>query len=197
MEIFITFILICLSTLMFITIYGVRVYNKIVGLENEVKNAFSQIDIQLKRRYDLIPNLVETVKGYAAHEHSTLTDVINARSAAISADARYKSGLGDVNGVIHQSEVLNTALGKLMAIVESYPELKANTNFLALSEELASTENRISYARQGFNDAAMFYNNAIQVFPASVVAGIVHRNTIDYLDVITSEEERQPVKVSF
>lgn len=197
MEVFITFILICLGTLMFITLYGIRIYNKIVCLDNEVKNAFSQIDIQLKRRYDLIPNLVETVKGYVKHEHDTLTDVINARNAAISANARYKSGLGDINGVLDQSNVLNDTLGKLMVVVESYPELKANEQYNLLIEELSSTENKISYSRQGFNDAAMFYNNAIQVFPASIIAGITHKQTVEYLESITDDAEREPVKVKF
>ena len=197
MQLLLTFLLLILAISMFATMYCISIYNSIIRHENEVKNAFSQIDVQLKRRYDLIPNLVETVKGYAEHEKSTLTDVINARAAAISANARYNSGLGDLNGVIGQSEILNNALGKLLAVVESYPELKANENFIMLMEELSSTENRISFARQGFNDAAMYYNNIIQVIPASLIAGITHKTIINYLVSTKNEEERSPVAVSF
>ena len=138
-------------------------YNGLVNLRNRFKNAFAQIDVQLKRRHDLIPNLVETVKGYAGHEKSTLQEVIEARSKAVGA-----------TGVEQQSQAemgLSAALGRLMVVVEQYPDLKANQNFLALQEELSSTENRIGFARQAYNDAATRYNNAREVFPANLISG--------------------------
>ena len=143
--------------------YFVGIYNGLVRRRNEKDNAWSQIDVQLKRRHDLIPNLVETVKGYAKHEQSTLDAVIQARNQAVSAQGPAASG---------QAEgVLGAALGKLFALAEAYPDLKANQNFLALQEELSSTENRIGYARQAYNDAATRYNNAREVFPANLISG--------------------------
>jgi len=163
-------------------------YNGLVRLRQQVKNAWSQIDVQLKRRHDLIPNLVETVKGYAAHEKETLERVIQARSAAVKAQ-----------GVAEQSkaeQMLSGALGRLMLIVERYPDLKANQNFLALQEELTSTENRIGFARQHFNDMVMGYNTKIQTIPTNIVAGLFHFKEEDFFE-IEEPAERETPKVKF
>jgi LemA protein len=144
--------------------WAIGIYNGLVGLRNQVKNAWSQIDVQLKRRHDLIPNLLETVKGYAAHEKGTLQAVTEARAKAVSAE-----------GVAAQSKAegeLSSALGRLMVVVEQYPDLKANQNFLSLQEELTSTENRIGFSRQHYNDSVMIYNTKTEVFPANVIAGM-------------------------
>jgi len=143
--------------------YFIGIYNGLVRKRNEQENAWSQIDVQLKRRHDLIPNLVETVKGYATHERETLESVMAARNQAVSAEGPAASG---------QAEgILGAALGRLFAVAEAYPDLKANQNFLALQEELSSTENRIGFARQAYNDAATRYNNAREVFPANLISG--------------------------
>ena len=146
-----------------IALFFVSIYNGLVRRRNEKDNAWSQIDVQLKRRHDLIPNIVETVKGYAKHERETLDAVIKARNAAVSAQG--PAAAGQAEGV------LGAALGKLFALAEAYPDLKANQNYLALQEELTSTENRIGYARQAYNDAATRYNNAREVFPANLISG--------------------------
>lgn len=143
--------------------YFIGIYNGLVRKRNETDNAWSQIDVQLKRRHDLIPNLVETVKGYASHEQETLEKVIQARNKAVAAEG--PAAAGQAEGM------LGAALGKLFALAESYPDLKANQNFLALQEELSSTENRIGFARQAYNDAATRYNNAREVFPANMISG--------------------------
>jgi LemA protein len=145
--------------------FFVGIYNGLVRKRNEKDNAWSQIDVQLKRRHDLIPNLVETVKGYAKHEQETLDAVIQARNQAVSAQQQGPAAAGQAEGI------LGAALGKLFALSEAYPDLKANQNFLALQEELSSTENRIGYARQAYNDAATRYNNAREVFPANLISG--------------------------
>ena len=168
--------------------WAIGIYNGLVRLRNQVKNAWSQIDVQLKRRHDLIPNLVETVKGYASHESGTLQAVIEARSKAVSAD-----------GVADQSKAegeLSSALGRLMVVVEQYPDLKANQNFLGLQEELTSTENRIGFSRQHYNDEVMIYNTKTEVFPASVVAGMFNFEQADFFELET-EAEREVPKVSF
>ncbi|MFO7902966.1 MAG: LemA family protein [Planctomycetota bacterium] len=143
--------------------YFVGIYNSLVRKRNQADNAWSQIDVQLKRRHDLIPNLVETVKGYASHEQETMEKVIQARNQAVSAEG--PAAAGQAEGM------LGAALGKLFALAESYPDLKANQNFLALQEELSSTENKIGFARQAYNDAATRYNNAREVFPANMISG--------------------------
>ena len=145
--------------------YFVGIYNGLVRRRNEKDNAWSQIDVQLKRRHDLVPNLVQTVKGYAKHEQETLDAVIQARNQAVSAQQQGPAAAGQAEGI------LGAALGKLFALAEAYPDLKANQNFLALQEELSSTENRIGYARQAYNDAATRYNNAREVFPANLISG--------------------------
>lgn len=166
----------------------VGMYNRLVRTRNEVDNAWSQIDVQLKRRHDLIPNLIETVKGYMTHERETLEKVTEARNAALQA-----------SGVKEQAQaesVLTQALSGLRVQVEAYPDLKANQNFLALQEELTSTENRISFARQYYNDQVLQYNNQIQMFPANVVAGMFNFQERDYFE-IEEPSEREVPDVSF
>jgi len=154
---------IAVGVLVLIGVYSIGIYNGLVRARNETHNGWSQIEVQLKRRHDLIPNLVETVKGYAAHERETLEAVIRARGAAV--EARTPGEAGRAEGL------LGSALGNLFALAERYPDLKANQNFLALQEELASTENRIGFARQAYNDAATRYNNRREVFPANLISG--------------------------
>jgi LemA protein len=146
-----------------VAVYFIAVYNNLVRQRNESRNAWAQIDVQLRRRHDLIPNLVESVKGYATHEKSTLDAVIQARNQALNASGPAAAGAAE--------GMLGAALGKLFALAEAYPDLKANQNFLALQEELASTENKIGFARQYYNDAATRYNNAREVFPANLISG--------------------------
>ena len=165
-------------------------YNGLVKLRNQTKNAWAQIDVQLKRRHDLIPNLVETVKGYAAHERQTLEAVIQARNTAVGAVGK---------GVGEQARAeggLSGALSKLFAVAEQYPNLKANENFLALQEELTSTENKISFSRQFYNDSVLNYNNKIQMAPSNMVAGVFGFKTGEFFQV-EAPEEREAPKVSF
>ncbi|HTZ41666.1 MAG TPA: LemA family protein [Candidatus Omnitrophota bacterium] len=162
-------------------------FNRLVVLGNRIDNSLSQIDVQLKRRADLIPNLVETVKGYAKHEKSIMTEVTKARQAMISAK--------DIVGKVKANGVLENALGKLFAIAENYPELKANTNFLELQRELSTTEDRVAYARQFYNDNILTYNNLCATFPGNIFAGIYGKKQKEYLQI--TETERKPVKVSF
>jgi LemA protein len=169
-----------------IIFYFISIYNRLVRLRNQKDNAWSQIDVQLKRRHDLIPNLLETVKGYAKHERETLEAVIQARNAAVAAQGPAEAG---------QAEgILGAALGKLFALSESYPDLKANQNFMSLQEELSSTENRIGFARQAYNDAATHYNNAREVFPANLISGGFQKAE---LFEITVASEREVPKVDF
>jgi LemA protein len=165
-------------------------YNGLVGLRNQVKNAWAQIDVQLKRRHDLIPNLVETVKGYAAHERGTLEAVTNARNLAQSV-----AGAGVAERARAEGE-LSSALARLLAVVENYPNLKANQNFLALQEELTSTENKISFSRQYYNDSVLKYNNKTQMFPSNIIANVSGFKQSEFFEVKTTEE-REPPKVSF
>ena len=162
----------------------IGIYNSLVRLRQQVKNAWSQIDVQLKRRYDLIPNLVETVKGYAKHEKETLEGVIQARNAAISAQ-----------GVEQQAQaenMLTGALRQLFALSESYPDLKANQNFLALQEELSSTENRIAFARQHYNDSTAVYNTRVQSFPANMIAGMFGFTQETYFEIEDASQREVP-----
>jgi LemA protein len=158
------------------------VYNSLVRARNRVDSSWSQIDVQLKRRYDLIPNLVETVKGYAAHERGTFEAVTNARANAINASQR-----GDVTQQAQAENVLSGALKSLFAVAEAYPDLKANQNFLQLQEELTSTEDRIAYARQFYNDSVQSYNNAIQTVPRNVIAGLFNFEERSYFEVAPGE----------
>jgi len=166
----------------------IGIYNALVGLRNRVKNAWAQIDVQLKRRHDLIPNLVETVKGYAAHERTTFENVTNARSRAMQA--------GTVGEKSRAEADLSGALGRLMVVVENYPDLKANQNFLALQEELTSTENKIAFARQNYNDSVLFYNNKIQMFPSNIIATTFNFVKEEFFGVEDAAEKAAP-KVSF
>lgn len=157
-----------------IALFFVSIYNRLVGGRNAYKNAFAQIDVQLTRRHDLIPNLVETAKGYIKHERETLEAVIAARNAAVSGLKGAAANPGDPSAVqklAGAENALNGALGRLFAVAEAYPDLKANQTMMQLSEELTSTENKVAFARQAFNDAVMSYNNAREMFPNSVVAG--------------------------
>jgi LemA protein len=168
-------------------IYVVFVYNRLVRRRNQVDNAWSQIDVQLKRRYDLIPNLVATVKGYASHERATLEAVTQARANAMSA-----------RGPVSRAEAenqLSSTLKSLFALAEAYPDLKANANFLDLQQELSNTEDRTAYARQYYNDAVLGYSNAIATFPPSVVAGMFSFRSREYFQA--AGEERGPVRVEF
>lgn len=178
----------------------VSMYNNLVVLRNRVKNAFAQIDVQLKRRYDLIPNLVEAAKGYMAHEKETLTGVIEARNRALAARnvAAENSASGTAIGALNAAEgQLTTAMGRFFALAESYPDLKANQNVAALMEELSSTENKVSFARQSFNDSVTSYNTAIQSFPANVIAGGFGFQEMPLLETIKNEQEREAPKVAF
>ena len=184
-------IVIAVIVLIVILIY-IANYNGLVGLRNQVKNAWAQIDVQLKRRYDLIPNLVETVKGYAAHERATLEAVTNARNMAQSLAS---SGGGVAERAKAEGE-LSGALARLLAVVEQYPNLKANQNFLALQEELTSTENKISFSRQYYNDSVLRYNNKTQMFPSNIIASMSGFKRSEFFETQTTEEREAP-KVSF
>ncbi|HYE98090.1 MAG TPA: LemA family protein [Planctomycetota bacterium] len=165
-------------------------YNALVALRNQVKNAWAQIDVQLKRRHDLIPNLVETVRGYATHERQTLEAVIAARNQAVAARS------GDIPAQIQAEQGLGAALGRLMVVMEQYPDLKANQNFLALQEELTSTENKIAFARQFYNDQVMTYNTKVESFPSNLIAGSFGFKTATPFEV-TNEREREAPQVKF
>ncbi len=163
------------------------IYNRLVQLKNRVQNAWHQIEVQLQRRHDLIPNLVETVKGYASHEKETFERVVAARNKAMSANT--PGEMGKAEGELTQ------ALGRLFALAESYPELKANENFIRLQEELTSTENKVAYARQAYNDTVMMYNQTIQMFPYNLLAGAMNLKPAEYYE---AEEEAQNLpKVEF
>ena len=167
--------------------YGISVYNKLVNARNKVENQFSQIDVQLKRRADLIPNLVETVKGYAKHENNTFKEVVEARNKAVSATT--------VNEKVEANNQLTGALNKLFALAESYPELKANENFLSLQTDLKETEDKITYARQFYNDTAMAFNNLVQMFPSNIIANMFSFKKFDFFKA--NEEEKETPKVKF
>ncbi len=176
------------------------IYNSLVTRKNRFKNAFAQIDVQLKRRYDLIPNLVEVVKKYMQHERETLEAVIAARNSAVSASNRASENPGDPGAMQNLSAsegMLSGALGRLFALSENYPDLKANQNMAQLQEELSSTENRIAFARQAFNDAVMAYNISREKFPANLVAGMFNFTPAELLESTESAEERKAPKVTF
>lgn len=189
------------TTLIFLAIFAAvlvvcalslfALYNKLVGLRNIVKNSWSQIDVQLKRRFDLIPNLVETAKGYMKHENETFVKVTEARAAAMSA-----IGKGNVKEVGAAAANLDASLAKMLMTFENYPELKANQNFMALQEELSSTENKIAFARQAYNDAVMSYNNAVEMFPTNIIAGMFSFKQSDFFEIEKKEEKEAP-KVTF
>jgi len=166
----------------------VGMYNALIRLRNQVKNAWAQIDVQLKRRHDLIPNLIETVKGYMVHERQTLESITNARSNAMSANS--------ISDKIKAEGELSNLMGRLQVAVEAYPDLKANQNFLALQEELTSTENKISYSRQAYNDQVLFYNNKKQTFPTNIIAGMFNFKDEVFFEIQDQAEKAVP-KVSF
>ena len=180
--------LIFVVVIVVVALYAVQIYNSLVRLRNRVKNAWSQIDVQLKRRHDLIPNLIETVKGYMTHERETLENITKARSAAVDASS--------VSDKSKAETELSGALGKFNLVVENYPDLKANQNFLELQEELTSTENKISFARQAYNDQVLFYNNKIEMFPSNILAGIFNFIKEEFFE-IEIEGEREVPKVEF
>jgi LemA protein len=183
-----------------VAFWGVAAYNRLVAQRNEFKNAFAQIDVQLKRRYDLIPNLVETAKKYIAHERETLEAVIKARNTAVSANTAAAADPANPEAMRQLTSAeggLTGALGRLFAVAEAYPDLKANQNMMQLSEELTSTENRIAFARQAFNDAVMLYNNAVQQFPSNFIAAGFSFQQAELLKATESDEERKAVKVQF
>ena len=171
-----------------LVLFVIGIYNSLVGLRNRVDNAWSQISVQLKRRHDLIPNLVETAKGYMKHERGTFEEITKARSRAVGAATVAESSKAE--GELAQ------ALGRFMLVVENYPDLKANQNFLALQEELTSTENKISFARQSYNDEVLFFNNKTQMFPSNIIAGMFNFTKRDFFELETPEEKQVP-KVSF
>jgi LemA protein len=183
----------------FLVLLAVGIYNALVTLRNRYKNAYAQIDVQLKRRYDLIPNLVETAKGYLSHERGTLEAVIAARNAAATANTRAAQNPGDVSAMKALSGAENTltgTLGRLFAIAEAYPDLKANTTMMTLMEELTSTENKVSFARQAYNDSVMAYNTRREVFPSNIFAGMFNFAPAE-LFVIEAAEQREAPKVKF
>ena len=182
------YFIIFIAIIVVIGFYLVSIYNSLIGLRNRVKNAWSQIDVQLKRRHDLIPNLIETVKGYMTHERQIMENITKYRSQAMEANT--------VGEKAQAEGLLSGALGQLRVQVENYPDLKANQNFLALQEELTSTENKISYARQAYNDQVLFYNNKIQMFPSNIVAGMFSFKEEEFFEIEDQKEKEVP-KVSF
>ena len=183
----------------FVLMWIVGAYNRLVTLRNRFKNAFAQIDVQLKRRYDLIPNLVETAKGYIKHERGTLEAVVAARNAASAANVRAAQNPGDAAAMKELSgaeTALTSTLGRLFAVAEAYPDLKANTTMMALMEELTSTENKVAFARQAYNDAVMGYNTQRETFPTNMIAGPFNFGPAE-LFVIEKAEEKVAPKVSF
>ncbi|MGA2172565.1 MAG: LemA family protein [Sedimentisphaerales bacterium] len=181
-------LLVVLAVPVLLVLFVIGVYNTLVGLRNQVDNAWSQIDVQLKRRHDLIPNLVETAKGYMKHERGTFEAITNARSQAMGAKTVADSAKAE--------GALGEALSKFMLVVENYPDLKANQNFLAVQEELSSTENKIAFSRQAYNDQVLFFNNKTQMFPSNIVAVMFSFAKRDFFEV-TGAAEREVPKVSF
>lgn len=179
--------LIILALLVVAALFGVSIYNRIISLENRFQNAWSQIDVQLKRRADLVPNLVETVKGYASHEKQLFEEVTAARARM--------AGATTVNESAQAANVMSAALGRLFAVAENYPELKANQNFAMLQEELSGIESKIAYARQFYNDAVLQYNNAIETVPGNLLAGPMNKKEAVFLEI--PEENKAVPSVSF
>ncbi|MEI6280039.1 MAG: LemA family protein [Verrucomicrobiae bacterium] len=180
-------------------LYAIGQYNGLVALRNRFKNAFSQIDVQLKRRHDLIPNLVETAKGYLKHESGTLEAVTQARNLAQAAGGRAAANPGDPQAMkeLGGAEAgLTGALGRLLAVVEAYPDLKANQNMMQLTEELTSTENKVAFARQAYNDSVMTYNTKREIFPTNIIAGMFAFQSAELFQIDAPEEKQAP-QVSF
>ena len=199
MSIVLAAFLFLLALIVVLALVVVGIYNRLVALRNRFKNAFAQIDVQLKPRYDLIPNLVETAKGYLKHEHSTLEDVIKARNIAYTASqaaAANPADAGAVKNLLGAESGLAGALSRLMVVSEAYPDLKANQNMMQLTEELTSTENKISFARQAYNDAVMSYNTTRETFPNVAFAGMFGF-TAAQLFQVEDQAQREAPKVSF
>ena len=191
--------LLFLAIIAVIVFWAIGMYNRLVNERNRVRNAFAQIDVQLTRRYDLIPNLVEAVKGYMKHERETLEAVISARNTAVSDLNAAKTDPANAQAIekLGKSEgALGSALGRLFALSEAYPDLKANQNMMQFQEELSSTENKVAFARQAFNDSVMGYNNSVQNFPNSVIAGMFNFQAASFLE-IDAPEKRDAPEVSF
>ena len=199
MSIVLILLLILLAAVAMLALFVVGIYNRLVALRNRFKNAFAQIDVQLKRRYDLIPNLVEVAKGYLKHEHSTLEDVIKARNIALAASQTAAANPADAAAIksLGSAETgLAGALSRLMVVAEQYPDLKANQNMMQLTEEITSTENKISFARQAFNDAVMIYNTTRETFPNVIFAGMFGFLAAELFQIENATEREAP-KVSF
>jgi LemA protein len=189
-----------LAVIVVAALWAVGIYNRLVSLRNRFKNAFSQIDVQLKRRYDLIPNLVESVKGYMQHERGTLEAVVKARGNAVSAAQAAAARPGEpsaMQGLSQAEGALGGALGRLLAVFEQYPDLKANQTVLGLQEELSSTENKVAFARQAYNDSVMEYNTRRESFPDSIFAGMFGFASAELLQATESAEERKAPQVRF
>ena len=181
-------------------IWLIATFNRLVSVRQHMRESWADIDVELKRRYDLIPNLVETAKAYMKHERETLENVIKARNTAVSANAAASADPGSasaIQGLVAAEGVLSGALSRLFALAEAYPDLKANQNMMQLTEELTGTENKISFARQSFNDAVMSYNTSAQQFPTNVIASAFSFAPAELLKSTESDEERRPVKVQF
>ena len=194
-----TSLLVILAIIAAAVFWAISIYNRLINERNRVRNAFAQIDVQLTRRYDLIPNLVEAVKGYMKHERETLEAVINARNAASSSLEAAKADPANAEAIkkLGASEgAVGAALGRLFALSEAYPDLKANQNMMQFQEELASTENKVAFARQAFNDSVLGYNNTTENFPNNVIAGMFRFELASFLE-IESEEKRDVPEVSF
>ena len=191
---------IVLGIIVAVAIWAISIYNGLVAMRNRFKNAFAQIDVQLKRRYDLIPNLVETAKGYIKHERETLEAVIRARNSAQTAATAANANPGDPAAMqaLGQAEgALTGVLGRMFALAEAYPDLKANQNMLSLQEELSSTENKVAFARQAFNDSVMDYNTKRESFPGNIFAGMFNFGPAELLQATESPEEKKAPQVKF
>jgi LemA protein len=189
-----------LGVIVVLAFWAMSIYNRLVQLRNRFKNGFAQIDVQLKRRYDLIPNLVETAKGYIKHERETLEAVIKARNQAVTAAGAAGANPGNpaaMQGLSQAEGQLTGMLGKLFALSEAYPDLKANQNMLAIQEELSSTENKVAFARQAFNDSVMEYNTKRESFPDTIFAGMFGFSAAELLQATESAEERKAPQVKF
>jgi LemA protein len=196
---FLIVVVVVVVALLAISGFVIGIYNHLVTQRNRTKNAYAQIDVQLKRRYDLIPNLVETAKGYLSHERETLEAVIAARATAVNANQKASVNPSDalaIQGVASAEGVLQGALGRLLAVVEAYPDLKANQNMMQLTEELTSTENKVAFARQAYNDSALSYNTSRETFPNNILANLFNFQAAQLFEVANPAEREAP-KVSF
>lgn len=199
MQIVLILLVVLVLPIVLIALYAVGAYNGLVMLRNRYKNGYAQIDVQLRRRYDLIPNLVETAKGYIKHERGTLEAVVAARNAASTANAAATRNPGDVTAMkelVGAETALGGALGRLFAVAEAYPDLKANTTMINLMEELTSTENKVAFARQAYNDAVMQYNTKREIFPSNIIAGMFNFLAAEMF-VVDKPEQKEAPKVSF